>query len=95
MRSRLQLKPKVFIIVAIAFLILALLDGIFRLMADNGLSTGVLANIYGLHPILMVFGFLASIVMAERVAGISIIPELKRSPAPLTMVPLIALGVVS
>ena len=82
-------------VVAIAFLILALLDGIFRLMADNGLATGILASIYELHPILMVFGFLAIIVMTERVAGISIIPEIKKSPAPLTMVPLVALGVVS
>ena len=75
------------------FLLLALLDGIFRLMADNGLSTGILENIYVLHPILMVFGFLASIVMAERVAGISVIPKLNKSPLPLTMVPLILIGV--
>ncbi|MCL4517707.1 MAG: NnrS family protein [Thaumarchaeota archaeon] len=87
-------KPKIFIAAAIIFLILALLDGIFRLMAGNGLSTGILENIYGLHPILMVFGFLACIVMAERVAGISVIPELKKSPVPVAMVPLIALGVV-
>ena len=84
-----------FITVAITFLILALLDGIFRLMADNGISTGILENIYGLHPILMVFGFLACIVMAERVAGVTVMPDLKKSSVPLAMVPLIALGVVS
>ena len=76
------------------FLLFALLDGIFRLMADNGLSTGILKNIYLLHPILMVFGFLASIVMAERVAGISVIPQLNKSSLPLTMVPLILIGTV-
>lgn len=76
------------------FLLLALLDGILRLMADNGLTTGILQNIYYLHPILMVFGFLASIVMTERVAGISVIPKLNKSTMPLAMVPLILIGVV-
>jgi hypothetical protein len=91
----LELKPKIFIAVAIIFLFLSLLVGIFRLMADNGLNTGILQNIYALHPILMVFGFLACIVMAERVAGISVIPDLKQSRLPLAMVPLLSLGVVS
>ena len=76
------------------FLFFALLDGIFRLMSDNGLGTGLLENFYELHPILMVFGFLASIIMAERVAGISVIPKLNKSAAPLTMVPLILVGIV-
>ena len=75
-------KNKIFVVFAIIFLLLALLDGIFRLMADNGLGTGILENIYFLHPILMVFGFLASIVMAERVAGISVITQLNKSPLP-------------
>ncbi len=88
-------KPKIFIAVSVVFLILALLDGIFRMMADNGISTGILENVYGLHPVLMVFGFLACIVMAERVAGVTVIPDLKKSSAPLAMVPLISLGVVS
>ncbi|MHB2035916.1 MAG: NnrS family protein [Nitrososphaerales archaeon] len=88
-------RSKMFIAVAIIFLILALLDGIFRLMAGNGISTGIMENIYGLHPILMVFGFLACIVMAERVAGIAVIPDLKKSSVPMMMVPLIALGAVS
>ncbi|MDG6907755.1 MAG: hypothetical protein JRN20_18430 [Nitrososphaerota archaeon] len=87
-------KQKIFLAFGIFFLILALFDGIFRLMANTGMSTGILQGIYGLHPILMVFGFLGCIVMAERVAGISVIPELKKSPAPVVMVPLIALGVV-
>ncbi|MDH2902136.1 MAG: hypothetical protein PXY39_14300 [archaeon] len=92
----LELKPKIlFIAVAIIFLFLSLLVGIFRLMADNGLNTGILQNIYALHPILMVFGFLACIVMAERVAGISVIPDLQQSRVPLAMVPLVALGVLS
>lgn len=91
-----ELKPKIlFIAVAIIFLFLSLLVGIFRLMADNGLNTGILQNIYALHPVLMVFGFLACIVMAERVAGISVVPDLKQSRLPLATVPLIALGVVS
>ena len=84
-----------FMAVAIFFLILALLDGIFRLMADNGINTGILENIYGLHSILIIFGFLACVVMAERVAGVTVIPELKNSSVPLAMVPLIVLGVVS
>lgn len=88
-------KSKIFIVVAIIFLIIALLDGIFRLMTISGISTGILENIYGLHPILMVFGFLACIVMAERVAGIAVIPNLKKSSVPIAMVPLIAFGVVS
>lgn len=73
---------------------LALLDGIFRLMSDSGMDTGILRSIYTLHPILMVFGFLACIVMAERVSGISVIPKLAKSRTPLIMVPLILIGVV-
>jgi uncharacterized protein involved in response to NO len=76
-------------------MMLALFTGIFRLMSDNSINTGILSSLYELHPIIMVFGFLASIVMAERVVGISVFPELKDSKFPSYMVPLLAVGVVS
>ena len=82
--------------VSLVFMILALLTGIFRLMSDNGLVTGVLSSLYTFHPIIMVFGFLASIVMTERVAGLSVIPGLnKSSNIASAMVPLTVLGVVA
>jgi nitrite reductase (NO-forming) len=82
---------------SLAFMLLALLVGIFRLMNDNGLVTGILSNLYTLHPIIMVFGFLAAIVMTERVAGLSVIPGLKKgssSKVATAMVPLVFLGVL-
>lgn len=88
-------KAKIFISASIVFLMLALFTGIFRLMSVNSINTGILSSIYGLHPIIMVFGFLASIVMAERVVGISVFPELKDSKLLFSMVPLVAVGVVS
>lgn len=87
-------KAKAFIGISIIFMMLALLTGIFRLMTDNSISTGILSNLYDLHPIIMVFGFLACIVMAERVVGISVFPELKSSKIAFLMVPLFALGVL-
>jgi hypothetical protein len=85
---------RIFIAIAVAFLFFGLTVGIFRLMSDNGIYTGILQNIYVLHPILMVFGFLACVVMAERVAGISIIQDLKQSRVPLVMVPLVTIGML-
>lgn len=95
MKSLKITKAKLFFAVSIIFMILALLTGIFRLMSNDSMSTGILSNLYALHPIIMVFGFLACIVMAERVVGISVIPEIKDSKIPSLMVPLLALGVLS
>ncbi len=80
---------------SLGFMMLGLLAGIFRLMGENSLSTGFLSSLYMLHPLMMVFGFLAAIVMTERVAGVSVIPDMKDSRVPSATVPLIALGVVS
>ncbi|HZW56619.1 MAG TPA: NnrS family protein [Nitrososphaerales archaeon] len=89
------MKPGIFIGIALAFMMLALLTGIFRLMSDYALYPGILSGLYALHPIMMVFGFLATIVMAERVAGISVVPRFKSTRVAVAMVPLTALGVVS
>ncbi len=80
--------------VSIAFMFLALLVGVFRLMSLNFLATGIFAGLYGLHSIIMIFGFLAAIIMTERVAGVRMIPGAESFKAPGVMVPLIMLGVV-
>lgn len=79
--------------VSIVFMFFALLLGAFRLMSLNLLATGIFAGLYGLHSIIMVFGFLAAIIMTERVAGVRMIPGAESFKAPGVMVPLIVLGV--
>jgi len=80
--------------VSITFMFLGLLVGVFRLMSLNFLATAIFAGLYGLHSIIMVFGFLAAIIMTERVAGVRMIPGAESFKAPRVMVPLIMLGVV-
>ncbi len=87
-------KTLAFMGVSIAFMFLALLVGVFRLMSLNLLATGIFAGLYGLHSIIMVFGFLAAIIMTERVAGVGMFPAAECFRAPRVMVPLIMLGVV-
>jgi hypothetical protein len=80
--------------VSVAFMVFALLLGIFRLMSLDFLATGILVGVYGLHSIIMVFGFLAAIIMTERVAGIRMIPGLENFKAPVIMVPMIVLALI-
>ena len=84
-----------FMVISIAFMFLALLVGIFRLMALNFLVTGILDELYALHSIIMVFGFLAVIIMTERVAGMRMIPEAQKLKAPVMMAPFATLGLVA
>jgi hypothetical protein len=83
-----------FVAISVAFMFLALLVGIFRLMALNFFVTGILVELYALHSIIMVFGFLAVIIMSERVAGVRIIPGAQKLKAPVMMIPFVTLGVV-
>lgn len=84
-----------FMAAALAFMFLAVFTGIFRLMGMNFFATGILSGLYGLHSVIMVFGFLAVIVMTERVAGVRLIPEAQKLKAPALMVPSVAFGVVA
>ena len=83
-----------FMAISVAFMFLALLVGIFRLMALNFFATGILVELYALHSIIMVSGFLAVIIMTERVAGVGIIPGAQKLKAPVIMVPFVTLGVI-
>lgn len=87
-------KTIAFMAASVVFMFLALLVGTFRLMSLNYLATGVLVELYALHSIIMVFGFLAVIVMTERVAGLRMIPGAQKLKAPVVMVPSVILGVV-
>lgn len=89
-----SLKITPFAVASILFMILALLVGIFRLMAMNSLFTGFLIELYPLHSIIMVFGFLAGIVMTERVGGIASLPGGRDFRLHAFMVPLTILGVL-
>jgi len=60
----------------------------------NSLFTGFLIELYPLHSILMVFGFLAGIVMTERVGGIASVPGARNFRLHALMVPLTILGVL-
>ena len=84
-----------FMAAALAFMFLAVFVGIFRLMGMNFFATGILSGLYGLHSVIMVFGFLAIIVMTERISGVQLIPEAQKLKAPALMVPSVAFGVVA
>lgn len=88
-------KTMIFMATSVAFMFLALFVGIFRLMSSNLFGMGIFVGLYGLHSIIMVFGFLPVIIMTERVAGIQTIPEAHKLKAQVTMVPSIILGVVA
>lgn len=80
---------------AIFALTLGLFAGIFRLMADNGVPDALLSQLYGSHSILMVYGFIATLIMTERVAGLRVLEV--SGPLTLTstiMAPLTWLGAV-
>jgi hypothetical protein len=87
-------KTAAFMGFSMAFMVFALLIGIFRLMSQNFLATGILVGLYGLHSIIMVFGFLAAIIMTERVAGVRMIPGSDSFKPPVIMVPMLLLGVI-
>ncbi len=86
-------KTIVFMGASIAFMMLALVTGIFRLMSLNSLSTGMLVEVYRLHSFIMVFGFLATIIMTERGVGVALIPGGAKIRSAIAMVPLTVSGV--
>jgi len=88
-------KIALFMATSLAFMFLALFVGIFRLMSLNFSAPAVLAEMYGLHSIIMVFGFLAAIITTERVAGVRMIPGAQKLRAAVVMVPSITMGVVA
>lgn len=79
---------------SIAFMLLALTVGIFRLMAQNGIGPVLLSNLYTLHPLLMVFGFIGGIIVTERIAGVELLPHTKQTRLSLAIPPFIFGGVV-
>jgi hypothetical protein len=79
--------------ISVLFMMLALLTGIFRLMAENGVGPLLLVPLYGLHPLLMVFGFVAGIIMTERIAGIELLPSSKNSRLSVSMIPFVFAGI--
>ncbi len=78
--------------VSIAFMLLALMVGIFRLMAQNGVGPVVLGNLFALHPLLMVFGFIAGMIVTERIAGVELLPHTKQTRLSLAIPPFIFVG---
>ncbi len=82
-----------YMVISALFMLLALLSGIFRLMSENGIGPILLAPLYGLHPILMVFGFITGIIMTERIAGLELLPASRDSRLSLSMVPFVFAGV--
>ncbi|MBX8634499.1 MAG: hypothetical protein KIY10_08750 [Thermoplasmata archaeon] len=85
---------RIFLAFSILFMIVGLLDGVFRLMARENIRTSVFTGIYGFHPLLVVFGFIAVIIMTERVASFTTLESIsarRRSMLSL-MVPFTVLG---
>lgn len=82
-----------FMAISILFMMLALLSGVFRLMNENGVGPLLLVPLYGLHPLLMVFGFIAGIIMTERIAGIELLPASRDSRLSVSMIPFVFAGV--
>ena len=77
---------------SIAFMFLALMVGIFRLMAQNGIGPVVLGDFFALHPLLMVFGFIAGMIVTERIAGVELLPHAKQTYLSLVIPPFIFIG---
>ena len=82
-----------FMAISILFMMLALFSGIFRLMGENGVGPALLVPLYGLHPLLMVFGFIAGIIMTERIAGVELLPASRDSRLSVSMIPFVFAGV--
>jgi nitrite reductase (NO-forming) len=81
--------------ISIAFMIVALVVGVFRLMAQNGVGPVELSQLYALHPLFMVFGFLAGIIMTERIAGVELLPSSSKTWLVSVMPPLIFAGILT
>ena len=79
---------------SITFMLLALTVGIFRLMAQNGIGPVVLGGLFALHPLLMVFGFVAGIIVTERIAGVELLPHTKQTRLSLAIPPFIFGGIL-
>lgn len=90
-----QSKTIPFMAISMLFMMLALLVGIFRLMSQNMFGPLILAPLYGLHPLLMVFGFITGIIMTERIAGVELLPSSKDSRLSVSMIPFLFAGVVT
>ena len=88
-------KTRAFMALSIMFMMLSSPIGIFRLMALDSLGTGILSALYGLHSVIMVFGFLAVMIMTERVAGLAALPIGRNARGQSALVPLIVLGLVA
>ena len=80
---------------SIAFMLFALMVGIFRLMAQTGIGPMVLADLYALHPLLMVFGFIGGMIVTERIAGIELLPHTKQTRVSLAIPPFIFGGIAA
>ncbi|MEM0271552.1 MAG: hypothetical protein QW514_03300 [Thermoprotei archaeon] len=82
-----------FVVLGILALILGLFSGIFRLMVDNGVGDAPLSQLYTSHSTLMVYGFIATLIMTERVAGLRVLTVKQRLKFTSTlMAPLTWLG---
>ncbi len=63
------------ILFSMSFMLIGFVTGIFRLFKDNsGFDLTVLAPLYHLHSLFMVFGFLGGLLMTERIVGSRGIP---------------------
>jgi hypothetical protein len=79
---------------SIAFMFLALTVGIFRLSAQNGVGPILLSDLYPLHPLLMVFGFIGGMIATERIAGVEFLPHTKQTRLSLAIPPFIFAGML-
>ncbi len=85
-------KTVLFVAVSVLFMLLALVVGIFRLMSEYGVGPPALSQLYLLHPLLMVYGFIAGVIMTERVAGIELFPQTGEMKRLAAMVPFVFVG---
>jgi hypothetical protein len=81
--------------ISIAFMLTAVIVGILRLMAQNGVGTPELSQLYAFHPLLMVFGFIGGIIATERIAGVELLPHTSETRLSLAIPPFIFAGMVT
>ena len=73
---------RIFLASSILFMVVGLLDGVFRLMARENIRTSVFTKIYGFHPLLVVFGFIAVILSHEFCHILCVLCELTTQSGP-------------
>lgn len=82
---------------ALSFMLLGLLLGLFRLMINNEILIRIIPfeHMYVLHGQIIIFGFLTILIMFERIVGLEVLPSGRKSITAKMMLPFFTAGFLS